>query len=399
MKIIILGGGGRVGRRIAELARARNLGTVTIADKFLGSVDDTFDTVQLDAADDDSLIGAMTGQDLVINCIGPFDRWGARVLDKAIEVGVDYIDICDDPGPTLELLERDTDAKEAGVRAVVGLGASPGLANLLAVVAARQLDEVDLLVNYWGDPNEDVPVERAPAEAERVAAAFRSGRAALTHAIAQASNEIPVWRDGALGTIRAWTPPYRIRLSSGESGLFRPIGHPEPVTVPRTVPVKHCICIGTLGAGADKVMEEVLGELEQGTISENDAPNEVARRILEEPLRLVSTRTDPPLPALIGAVAIGRLEGAARSVTVMPGGPTDGSMSSETARPCVLGVEMISEVRPGVHAPESAFDAEEFLRRFSAHEWANADPYRIDVLEATMFELAVDDDAVTNDGG
>jgi len=389
MKITILGGGGRVGRRIADLVEARHLGEVTIADRRLAAVDPARRRIEVDLSDDKSLAAAIHGQDLVVNCVGPFDRWGTRVLDMAIELGVDYLDVCDDPAPTLALLARAEAARAAGVRAVVGLGASPGLANMLGVVATRHLDETDLLVNYWGDPNEDVPAAAAPAEADRVAAAFSSGRAALTHAIAQARGAIPVWRDGELGEIPAWQPPYRIRLSTGESGLFRPIGHPEPVTIPRTATVRHCICVGTLGVGTDRVMAEVIGEVEAGTVAVGDACGEIARRITEDPQRLASARVDPPLPALIGAVAVGRRGGEPRSVTVMPGGPTDGSMSSETARPCVLGIELLEGVAPGVHAPEGAYDVDEFLTRFSEREWEGAAPFRVDDQAGTLFELTV----------
>lgn len=391
MKIVVLGGGGRVGRRIAELLVARSLGEVTIADYAPGDPYPGTERVRVDASNADELDVLLKANDLVVNCVGPFDQWGTTVLQAAIAAGTDYFDICDDPKPTLDLLELDDAAREAGVRAVIGLGASPGLANLLSMVAAKQLDEVDLIANYWGDPNEEISEAAAADEAARVAAAFTSGRAALKHAIAQASGEIPVWRDGALGTIRAWEPVYTVRFSTGETGRFRPIGHPEPVTLPGYVTAKHCICIGTLGAGVDQVMAEVIHDVAAGTVALDHAVAEVAERVVADPSRLVSKRTAPPLPGLIGGVAIGLRNGKPFTVTAIPGGPTDGSMSSETARPCVLGIELLEGVAPGVHPPEGAFDAEEFLTLFSQREWGGAAPYRLDELDEAMFELAVDD--------
>ena len=390
MKIVVLGGGGRVGRRIAELLVSRSLGEVTIADYSPGDPYPGTKRVQVDAGDPGELGALLAAHDLVVNCVGPFDRWGTTVLQAAIAARTDYFDICDDPLPTLELLALDGAAREAGIRAVIGLGASPGLANLLSMVAAARLDEVDLIANYWGDPNEEITESGAAAEAERVAAAFRSGRAALTHAIAQASGEIPVWRDGALGSIAAWHPVYTVRFSTGETGSFRPIGHPEPVTLPHHVTARHCICIGTLGKGVDEVMAEVIDDVAAGSVALESAVAEVADRVIANPSRLVSRRTAPPLPGLIGGVAIGRRDGKPLSVTAIPGGPTDGSMSSETARPCVLGIELLEGVSPGVHPPEGAFDAEEFLALFSQREWGGAAPYRLDELHETMFTLATD---------
>jgi saccharopine dehydrogenase-like NADP-dependent oxidoreductase len=390
MKIVVLGGGGRVGRRIAELLVGRQLGEVVVADRDAGESIAGIERIVADVSDADGLVELLRGFDVVVNCVGPFDKWGVRVLDAAIAAKTDYVDICDDPKPTLDLLERDDAAREAGIRAVIGLGASPGLSNLLGIVAARQLDEVDLLVNYWGDPNENVSPERSGAEGERVVAAYRSGRAALAHSIAQARGTIPVWRDGELGEIPAWSPTYRVEFSTGETGVFRPIGHPEPVTLPRYTKTRHCICIGTLGQGVDKVMADVIKDVDAGQLPVEDAVNEVANRIEADPSVLISTQPAPPLPALIGAIAIGRKDGEARSVVAMPGGPTDGSMSSETARPCVLGIEILESVSPGVHPPEGAFDVDEFLRLFSEREWQGAAPYRLHERPGTMFELHVD---------
>lgn len=391
MKIVILGGAGRVGRRIADITMSRGLGEVTVADLRVPADGPSGRLyVSVDLADDQALADLLSAHDLVINCVGPFDLWGTRVLDAAIASRTDYLDICDDPGPTVALLERDAAAREAGVRAVVGVGASPGLSNLLAVVAARQLATTHTLVNYWGDPHEAVSADAVITEAQRLAGAFRSGRAAMTHVIAQAAGLIPVWRDGAPGHMPAWSDTYRVRFSTGESGLYRPIGHPEPLTVPRCVETDTAVCIGTLGKGADLFVADVLDRVTSGELTAVEASRAVADAIEADPHRLQSERRDPPLPALIGAVAIGRRDGKERSVVVIPGGPTDGSMSFETARPCALGIELLERVTPGVHAPESAFDAVEFLTLFSEREWGGAAPYRVDEQDGAMFEIRLD---------
>ena len=44
------------------------------------------------------------------------------------------------------LASMDTDARAAGITAVIGMGASPGITNLLACQAVRELDGVDELI-------------------------------------------------------------------------------------------------------------------------------------------------------------------------------------------------------------------------------------------------------------
>ena len=48
------------------------------------------------------------------------------------------------------MLELDGQAREAGVPAVVGIGASPGVSNLPAATAASELDGVDEVITGWG---------------------------------------------------------------------------------------------------------------------------------------------------------------------------------------------------------------------------------------------------------
>jgi len=52
--------------------------------------------------------------------------------------------------PTQDALEKDGEARRAGVTVLLGIGASPGLTNLLARHSADQLDEVDYIQTVWG---------------------------------------------------------------------------------------------------------------------------------------------------------------------------------------------------------------------------------------------------------
>ena len=61
------------------------------------------------------------------------------------------MDICDDWKPTLDILnDLDEMAKEANITALIGMGSSPGLTNLMAMLASSKLDQIDELITAWG---------------------------------------------------------------------------------------------------------------------------------------------------------------------------------------------------------------------------------------------------------
>lgn len=387
MKIVVTGGSGRVGGRVVSELLAQGVIDVVVADR-VPPRDQGLKFVEIDLAQPDTLTAAFLGVDAVVNTAGPFDRWGTTVLDAAISSGIDYIDVCDDPQPTLELLERDAAAKARGVRAIIGLGVSPGLTNYLAMIAAEQLDTIDTLATFWGNSAEGMTLDQARMQGEALAASFETGRAAYTHLVIQTSSEVPVWRNHAAAQERAWRRAYRVTTSKNETGLYRVIGHPEPVTLPRTLAVRDCLNVGTVNVGADRVMLPVLDRVAAGEIDAETALAEIAKNIRSAPELLATERLGDPLPRNIGAAAVGARAGERDGVVVFPGGPLDGSMSLETARPAVIGALNLQHVEPGVHAPETAFEANFFLASYASVYWQGSAPYAVDPAGAGAVEEA-----------
>ena len=81
----------------------------------------------------------MKESDVVLNAVGPFYRFGPKVLRTAIDAGIDYVDVCDDYDATIEMLNLTEDAVKNKVRALIGMGSSPGLSNVIARFAADYL--------------------------------------------------------------------------------------------------------------------------------------------------------------------------------------------------------------------------------------------------------------------
>ena len=112
------------------------------AETFADDLNQKASPLQLDVNDSQAMKSAMVGIDIVVNTCGPYFRFAVPILRAAIDSGCHYLDICDDWEPTIEMLKLDEKAKAAGVSATLGLGASPGLTNMMALIAARELDAV-----------------------------------------------------------------------------------------------------------------------------------------------------------------------------------------------------------------------------------------------------------------
>ncbi len=163
MKILVLGGAGAMGRyAVTILLKSPKIESITIADNniklanvFVDLIQeklnqpDKLKTVKIDVMELKKLSVLMSEHDIIINLVGPFYKFGVLILNEAIKAGKPFLDICDDWKPTLDSLKLHEKAKEAGVTAIIGIGASPGLTNLMAVLAAKELDEVEDLITAW----------------------------------------------------------------------------------------------------------------------------------------------------------------------------------------------------------------------------------------------------------
>lgn len=111
-------------------------------------------------------------------------RLGAPVLRAAIEAGLHYLDINDDSESTEAMFEMDQEARRRGITAVIGIGASPGMSNLLAVTVMEEPDEVTQI--YAGF---DLDAVMSETRGEKACAA-------TIHGIHQLTGKIRVFDDG-----------------------------------------------------------------------------------------------------------------------------------------------------------------------------------------------------------
>ena len=142
------------------------------------------------------------------------------MLTAAIASGCHYIDICDDWEPTIEMMGLDQDAQLNDVLAIIGMGASPGISNLLARLVCEELETVEDLFTVW-------PVdagERGDA-IEKAVQENKGTSGAIIHWMQQISGEIDLIENGK----QVSRPPMQaieLQYPGLGSGSGYTVGHP-----------------------------------------------------------------------------------------------------------------------------------------------------------------------------
>ncbi|MBO1418733.1 saccharopine dehydrogenase NADP-binding domain-containing protein [Streptomyces sp. FH025] len=380
-KVLALGGAGEVGRVAARVtAGLPGVRELVIADRDLaaarrtaavlaGSVPVPVRARRVDVTDRAELDAALGGVDAVLNTVGPYYRFGLDVLRAAIRTGTDYLDICDDWEPTVAMLELDDEARAAGVRAVIGMGASPGVSNLLAARAAARLDTLTDLHTAWPVDIGPEPEDTAPVDADG------APLAAAVHWMQQISGTVAVVEGGRIAQ-RPPLTPVALDLPGGHRGTAYTVGHPEPVTLHRTLrPGGDAAGLMVVTAGTAAYLDVLREDLDAGRLSNETAAADLnrptLRRTLRAGARAVRFRGPGTLPGFFAA-ATGRVDGGPVRVLVRLTGAESllNDMAESTGVPAALGLAQLLDrtvPTPGVHPPETAVDAERFFADLARH--------------------------------
>jgi len=152
MRVLVLGGAGFIGETAVEdLVRTSDFSEIVIGDidvqkaqKLVSRLNDPRLTMKaVDVTKETQLLESVRGFDVVTNAL-PF-KYDLAVTKACIEAGVNGIDV----SATREQLELDSEAKSAGVKFVLGCGATPGITNILARRGADMLDKVSEIQIAW----------------------------------------------------------------------------------------------------------------------------------------------------------------------------------------------------------------------------------------------------------
>ncbi len=226
-KVTVLGGGGAVGSIATKtLASSGVFSDVTVADINMAAarkvvkeaIGAKLTAVQLDAESPDSIRKAIAGSAVVLNCVGPFYKYGPTILKTVIGAGINYVDVCDDFDATEALLAMDEKAKKAGVSALIGMGSSPGVANVLVRFCADSLlDQVEAVDIYHAHGGEKI-----------------EGAAVVKHRIHSMNMGIPMFLNGQFTTVKLFEESGRALEEDTEFqnvGTYRVYAYPHPETI------------------------------------------------------------------------------------------------------------------------------------------------------------------------
>ncbi len=240
MKFIVLGGAGDMGSEVvSDLAQFSTDSTVVIADYRKDIADKKahalgFSNVrvqQCDVNSRDQLLEVFNDADVVVNCVGPFYKYEKIILPAAITAGVGYVDICDDHDATERALSYSDMAHANKVTALIGMGWTPGITNVLARYGAGKLDKVESINIYWVGSIAD-----------------SEGLAVIKHVFHVIQGTAPSYEDFQWIDVNALSGNEDVRFPDpiGVQNAYY-VGHPEPLTIPRYIKeVKNVTLKGVL---------------------------------------------------------------------------------------------------------------------------------------------------------
>ncbi|NPD20444.1 SDR family oxidoreductase [Alterinioella nitratireducens] len=201
MKVLLLGGYGVFGERLARLL-VRDGHAVTIAGRDLGAAERLATEIgagglRMDRA---GALDGLAGFEVVIDAAGPFHAYGGdpyRLPRAAIAAGAHYLDLCDDADFCTGITALDGAARAAGVCVISGLSSVPALSS--AAVTALAGEERPRVID-----TAILPGNRSPR-----------GRSVMRSILSQAGRPMAVWRGGTWEEVPGWSSPARYTLPGG----------------------------------------------------------------------------------------------------------------------------------------------------------------------------------------
>lgn len=177
-RIVVVGGLGFFGRTVVE--RLKGLGEKPLVASRREGGD-----LRIDVEDATSLRAVLRAGDVIVDAAGPFQDRTTLLVDSALEIGFDLIDISDSLAYALKIFEMRSRIDSSGIRVLTSCStASAVTAALVRLSAITQPLRVTTLL---------VPAAR-----------FSANRAAAVSLLGSIGRPVRVWRDGRLVTRPGW---------------------------------------------------------------------------------------------------------------------------------------------------------------------------------------------------
>lgn len=349
VRIVVLGGAGEVGAALTrDLASWTDVDELLVADvdgakarALAGELGGPARAIELDVHDRDAAIGALAGADVLMNCTS-FTLFDA-VIDVAAAAGVQYADLLSEPTEAQRRLVRD-----AGITAVSGLGATPGLSNVLVRDAAGELDELKEAHVSWASFRTIAP---APGLLDTIL--WELSEDCSTRLYYQNGRHVRAgFMEGS--KVVAFAPPV------GPQRVYY-VPHTEVTTLPRHFPTLELCAVR--GTWRPELMEDVRVLNKYGLL-EGPALEQTKARIWE---RFGGERDAAPWTLFVNVEVVGTRDGEVVSRVYDVSHPLDwgqegtGRMTGVCA---AVGAQLLGRhgrTDPGFVDPEVYYDAKEYL--------------------------------------
>ncbi|MEJ7753300.1 MAG: saccharopine dehydrogenase C-terminal domain-containing protein [Candidatus Limnocylindrales bacterium] len=328
MRVLLIGVG-TVGEAIARLSAGREwLELMVLADydaqrasQIRAEIDrpEPFVTEQIDARSPADIAELCRRHriDLIMNAVDP--SFVMPIFDAALAAGVDYMDMAvslsqphpetpnEQPGVMLgdEQFARSAEWERSGKLALLGMGMDPGLTDVFAAHAAKNLfDEVEEVhIRDGGDLR---------IEGYAFAPVF-----SIWTTIEECLNPPLVWQDGTWHTTEPFSAPEMFPFPEGVGPVeCVNVEHEEVVLVPRSIPARRVTFKYALGSDFIEKLRTIhaLGMDRADKVPVKDvmvAPRDVLAAITPDPAKVGHLMVGR---AIVGTWVIGQRDGAPREV-------------------------------------------------------------------------------------
>ncbi len=347
---------------VADLSRER-------VDEIIAEFDSArVRALALDVTDSSALEKALHDIELCINAVPTFAGHQMAIFDACLKAGCAYADLGGMGVYTvLQKAEHET-WHAAGAMAVLGLGADPGMSNVICRAVADKLERIDKINLYWAAElsGPENPVLVPPYNIETV--------------LGEYANPSKQFLDGALREVAPQSGHEILQLPApwGETAFIYS-QHSEPLTVPFAEGIRdkgireftwtlhlpkreHEAWVGLVKAGFGDFETPI--EIKGVSLRPSEMLNAVIRRNMAARADDVPDQDSHEIHLAIGE---GTRGGKRRRVTVqVTSGPDalyDGYHDAGTSMNASIAAQLIlrGAVRPGVWAPEEYFDVADYF--------------------------------------
>jgi len=151
MKVLIIGCG-QQGTTIAKfLVKHSKVTEISLAERVIARAEQLADELKIpkvsthscDAGKAEEMLELAKGVDIVVNAVIPL--FNLQIMKAAFKAGANYVDMASGPpyDNVKKQLAQSSKWKKAGLTALINMGISPGVANILIARAADKLDSVE----------------------------------------------------------------------------------------------------------------------------------------------------------------------------------------------------------------------------------------------------------------